>query len=1611
MTRISIILLILSFNSALYSQCTNFKISADDSSICAPDIVKFTLENAIPGSTYIWDVGLGPTAGSDTFFAFYSNATYVDAKVAITLPNGTVCNIAVDSLVLVRNKPIPQFLVSDVLLCHGPDVVELIDITPNSASRNWIVDGSNYTLTNDTIEHFFVTTGLKTVSLIVVDSFGCEGVSKFIDTIEVLPELIFNFQPDIKRGCVPKVVTYSLTNDPSSPYNKSYSWQFPGSDNVKALGKGPHTRTYTKSGRFGGILTVKLNNGCTYVRDRSTVVALGDSIDLDIAIRNQTACENSPVEFELLNDSLVGFTKWSFSGVVGTIDSISETARFVYISDSGELGLTVVHNHNGCKSVKTVSVVADRDSVFANFYSPDHYHCDVPHLVHLFGDGRLGSASSLTYRWTISQGDSTVYSSTNQNDSFMFYEFMNQYDVTLIVDGDNGCSDTVKRNSFIYQDTMLLKFNPIPKVGCVGQSIFFRNDTKPTSYLSPDEFEWTFYDLDDSTILDTSTEHSPTMVYWDTGYYDVLLIGQNGIGCKDTLLKPDVIQIIEPSLGYDISDPAICEGDSITLIARSKPDSVDFTNTWRLIHNDSTYLYVGDTVNAKPYHLGDYDLEYTFDISGGCIRKDTSPFNVNGLVAQIRLDTSLYCTPANLYPSVEVLENFYSGSSDSTVEFLWSTNPSENVTIDDSSIANTRIRLLDEGLYNLNVVLTNSVGCNLGLVSDTVESGLSANFIVKDSSVCLGDTFNLYVELRDTLSTIEWNVVDYNSYELIRRDYNNYDLIIPDSGDFELELIIGQQSICSDSSQKMLRVNQVVADFASNDTFLTCAPVYVQFESLSKNADSLFWDFGNLDTNITVSKYAGVVFDKNTGITDGYDIQLIAKNNDGCADTAIKEDYVLVNGPIPYFRMENYIGCEPLEVEFIDSSIDADRFYINYNDGSELDSVKYSKHTYINKTSSLIQKIIPSIYVYDSLGCIAYFEPDEPVTIYKKPTAEFSLDVVQNCFPAEIDLLDTSKQRLSSKWLLNGDSVSRKRRETLTVQSLGQNEISLITTNKNLCSDTASKEFYVNGRPEIKIDFLDTICLNQPVRFTAFISYGTYVDSSNAFKYWNFGEEGSPDNIQYNKDTADFIFTKSGHKTVKFYLNSNASCQDSVALDLMVRGYEHIEVPKLKFVSFNSNTELEIQHYPSNDYRFKEYLYGRSDGLLTSNTDRNDTIWTDQFNNIPQNVLCYNINVQDICEIEGIPDIEHCFVLLSASSVRPYEIDLSWNHYVGWDSIQRYDIYRRIEDESAFSLIGQTAGDVNSYIDYGLCDVNYEYYVVARHPNQNFYSRSTLVMASPIYPVQNILSNIKNVSVSGEDEITIKWNKSENDRWSYYSLSKYESDLSQFVESYQLTDTFMIDKDVKTSQFSYIYRLKEADECDVFNEPNREGKSILLKVEYINASLLDWTFYRRWENGVISYTIEQIHKGDYTTLGQTDSNVNSFIDAEYHEDVFGPYCYRVYAINEIGDTSYSNIVCVIGDPKAYIPNAFTPNKDGLNEVFRPITSFFQSGIVDGLESYKFTIYNRWGEKVFETFDIREAWDGTFLGEDCQQDVYIYQLEALGVNDVQFTFKGNVTLLR
>ena len=149
-----------------------------------------------------------------------------------------------------------------------------------------------------------------------------------------------------------------------------------------------------------------------------------------------------------------------------------------------------------------------------------------------------------------------------------------------------------------------------------------------------------------------------------------------------------------------------------------------------------------------------------------------------------------------------------------------------------------------------------------------------------------------------------------------------------------------------------------------------------------------------------------------------------------------------------------------------------------------------------------------------------------------------------------------------------------------------------------------------------------------------------------------------------------------------------------------------------------------------------------------------------------------------------------------------------------------------------------------------------------------------------------------------------------------------------------------------------------------------------------------------------------------TSAPNTDWSVNPLIPYQVSNDVM------TITIKDVGTyvvtATFSNGLCYTKDQLVltiiecresflWIPNSFTPDGDGTNDVFGAY------GI--NIKDYRLTIYNRWGEIIYVSEDLNKRWDGIYRNQICQDDVYAYKLSYRDINNKYHTKFGRVTLFK
>ena len=139
--------------------------------------------------------------------------------------------------------------------------------------------------------------------------------------------------------------------------------------------------------------------------------------------------------------------------------------------------------------------------------------------------------------------------------------------------------------------------------------------------------------------------------------------------------------------------------------------------------------------------------------------------------------------------------------------------------------------------------------------------------------------------------------------------------------------------------------------------------------------------------------------------------------------------------------------------------------------------------------------------------------------------------------------------------------------------------------------------------------------------------------------------------------------------------------------------------------------------------------------------------------------------------------------------------------------------------------------------------------------------------------------------------------------------------------------------------------------------------------------------------------------------GGTDTTMDTAPRRRY--DQYGSYPVMLISKTEIGcvDT-VMKVVNVIDLMNVFIPDAFTPNNDGVNDVFSVVGQGMKPN------GFLFYIFNRKGQMIFSTSDITEPWDGTHNGSPCPDGIYTYKIKVAGMNgDGRKEYVGRVALVR
>lgn len=549
------------------------------------------------------------------------------------------------------------------------------------------------------------------------------------------------------------------------------------------------------------------------------------------------------------------------------------------------------------------------------------------------------------------------------------------------------------------------------------------------------------------------------------------------------------------------------------------------------------------------------------------------------------------------------------------------------------------------------------------------------------------------------------------------------------------------------------------------------------------------------------------------------------------------------------------------------------------------------------------------------------------------------------------------------------------------------------------------------------------------------IHWNTPTDSCATFTHFNLYGRDNPLSLfqmlgSYNNVSINSLNIKLKNiRNWEFYLVYQTACNgtdsifsDTIRIDKVAPPNSEIDSVSVDLAS--QKTVIGWTENTADDIMGYNVYYVTSTNSIIETTSSLEYQDNDAGRNPAQASQKYGIAAFDSCGNTSLISSPHSTIHLSSVyNECTKTISLSWTPYIGWP-IQEYEIYLRINN-GGFSKIGTVIPNINqftyNFLKFG---DTYCFYVRARKESSSISSSSNLVCnsANTIFPSDN--SYIAKASVIRESVELVCVVQPGSSAQKINIYKKVDNGSFGLWRTEPLTNPAagqtlrFMDEDVSVHSRNYTYYFTTEGPCNLIFDTSQSSKTILLHLTMAEPGdqTLNWNLYNDFIKATDRQQVLLIddpisdYGSTWNILSTSNNSLVTYQDFTTLSIDQQQICYCLRAIENSAfapynrmDTSYSNVECVTADPLVFFPNAIQIN--GFNTVFYPKGVF-----IDYSQSY-FLVYDRWGQILYETTDIRVGWDGTVNGEFVQSDVYAYKAVIVGLNGKILYFDGTITVLK
>lgn len=1517
-----------------------------------------------PPVQVIFNAGTGSAYGSPTSFNWIGipnaqttnpspSRTYLAAgtyTVTLVVSNASGQSQPVTKTITVHDTPTVAFTASPVTGCPP------LNVTLNSAGTNLGAPGAGtYTwittpgIGSGATTNIVFPTGTHDVTLQVTNSKGCMRSLKKNTYISVSPKPEVDFTASATQFCDAPTsninFTSSIQQTTTGPY--TYSWN---------LGQAPNQFQTTqnaskvygppKPASYPVTLVLTDANGC---KDTMTKPAFVNILDVQASFTGpSTACIGTAVTFTSNNSPSSSVCDW-FYGPGETPDlGVQPTAIHTFVT-SGTKQVMMVAKYGPCNDTAYHNITINPQPTINFSYAPNP-PCPPPTTLTFTATG------ATNYQWNFGTGTGIQATGNGVTHTYSTCGF---YTPTLIAADANGCKDTLEKTEFVqvYCGEYKIKTAKEPE-GCAPLTVNFSSVSSKWKYVPfydismpyvspPVQYEWKF-GVPSSPTLNSAT---PSYTYTAAGVYKATLKITTANGCifYDTL---EVRVGVPPDAKFTV-DTVVCANADLkffnqTTIPGFNGGVVEYE--W-IFGDDKGFTYVSNPT-------------YKYDTAGVFCARLIAKYNGcpdTFIRCNIRVDSPVAKAQVVLNCANRLTVGFTNKSYGYT-SHMWYFG--DGPTSTSTQVHPTHV-YPGYGTYNWMLVTFNSTsGC-----TDTAEGTLylmkpSVVLSVSDSTICKNETarFNaVFINPSGTSGSYNW----YQNNVLINKDSAvNYTHLFPNEGYHSIMVVMIDQMGCPDTAKKnnWMLVSKPAVNFTASP-LLGCVPLTVTFTDnslqvpapaaplLGAALSSRRWEFASplLTPGITVP---GAITSYTYQAAGAYDVKVVVTDASGCKDSMTRVGYINAHKPDANFTADDTAGCLNQTIAFTNNTGTAVSAKWYFGDG---DTSLLMSPTHAYKT--------PGIYTVTMIATDAYGCKD---TIIKanhigitKPNAMFTVspDSIAVC-PPLIDTFDAGPSGSGLSYLWSFQGSSNQPTSAVTIEAFtnpGKFAVTLIVTDVAGCTDTAVTNVYILGYDGAFSYAPLTGCEPLDVNFTPSINNIPNI-------IWDFNDGNT---TASGGGTVTHTYTTPGMYVPKIIMTDGSGCssaslgKDTIKVDGAKADFYHSPACEGYKVTF---TDTSTGYFKSITSRAWKFHTGQTGSAKTA------THFYPAPGTYPVQIIVTNGNgckdtlVRDIV-VNGLPAISagnDTVICLNdaAQLLGTGGVSYTWSPANSLSCSNCANPVASPTDTTIYMVIGT---DANQCSDTDRVVVALKYKV-----------DGTVGEGDEICLDETIM-------LTAGGGRTYQWTPADvlDDGTLANPTAKPKSNTKFMViakEGSCIPDTNYIN--IVVHPKPTIQATGDATIIAGKDAPLNASGELIKKFSWIPTSTLDCYDCPNPIAKPIRTTV-------YTATGTTE---------------FG-----------CQDSDKVTIIVLCDQSQLYIPNTFTPNGDGQNDVFYPRGEGF-----DKLRSFR--VFNRWGEIVYERkgFALNEkvsGWDGTFRGRELPPDVFMYMIEADCDNGDVIQWKGDVTLIR